>query len=133
MVRRNKQQKLLYYTRPHFYNKLLAQLDEIEEKVCWLLAKHEHFRNCDKCLIFHYWKEVDEWNRLTLRQDIHALTSPESIIRIRRHLQNDLDLWIPTDQEVIKARKIKEEGIKSWLSMHKRMAFNEYDTYSHTP
>lgn len=121
MVRRNKQQKLLYYVRPKFYDKLLNELEEVEEKVCWLLAKYKHFRNCDTCLLFYYWREVENWNCLIVENIIHRLTAAETITRVRRYIQNDLHLWLPTDSEVILKRDIKKNVMCDWATNHKNI------------
>lgn len=118
MTKRTRQQKLLYYTSPRFYQKVLNQLEEVEEKVCFLLAKDEHFRNCDNCLLFHYWQNVDNiYTHLLFRfkDERHKCTSAETITRCRRYIQNTLGLWLPTDPEVIKRRKIKELAIREWV------------------
>lgn len=123
-MRRTKQQKLMLYTRHHFYNKILSDMDQLEEKVCWLLAKHEHLRNCDNCLILKIWKDVDNWNGLPYEQEVHRLTSSDSITRVRRKLQ-EMGLWIPTDEDVIKARRIKESAIRDWAINDHKMTYSQ--------
>jgi hypothetical protein len=132
-IRRTKKQKLLYYTNPRFYNKLFAELETTEERVCWLLAKDEHLRNCDNCLLFKFWREVDDWDGLTLRQSIHKLTPAEDITRCRRRIQNTYHLWPPTDQEVISKRRIKEEVIKEWITTSNSFAIREDIYYGQFP
>ena len=124
-MRRTKQQKLLYYTRPHFYQKVLSQLQEVEEKICWLLAKSEHFRNCDMCLMFYYWSHIDHWNSYQNPTTLHKLTSAETITRCRRYIQNTLHLWVPTDPEVVEKRSIKESAIKEWFIARNKIGLAE--------
>ncbi|KKM65630.1 hypothetical protein LCGC14_1489370 [marine sediment metagenome] len=120
-MRRTKQQKLLYYTRPSFYHRVLLQLEDVEEKVCWLLAKYEKTRNSDMFLLMKFWNEAEQWNGMFIEPYIYRITSAETITRIRRYLQNTLHLWMPTDEEVIEARSIKELAIKDWAIAKARM------------
>ena len=125
MAKRNNQQKLLYFTRPNFYNKVLEELNQLDEIICWLLMKHEHFRNCDKCLIWHVWEEVDKLQFMPDKDKKHSLTSSESIRRVRQKLQ-ELGLWIPTDPEVIKKRNIKKQAISDWVVNYEKIQGKEY-------
>lgn len=128
MTRRTKQQKLIYYTNPRFYEKVLSQLQETEEKVCWLLAKDERLRNSDLYLITEYWRQVDDIRAVILPlHEVHhnMLAMPNTITRVRRHLQNDLGLWPPTDPEVIQKRAIKEQVIRDWIITRKSIVPSE--------
>lgn len=118
-MRRTLQQKLMMYTRSSFYQKVISDLQDVEERVCLFLQKNEHHRNCDKCLIWDYWKEVDYLTYLPNEHEIHNLTHPESIRRVRQRLQ-EMGLWPPTDDDVIKKRKIKEQAMRDW-AVHKEM------------
>ena len=117
MVRRNKQQKLLYFTRPHFYKKIIAELESMQEKVCWLLAKHIETRNNDKLLVFKYWTDVDQvlFTFASPPEIIKQLSNPYDIIRERQIIQNQLHLWPPTNPEVIECRQIKEAAVIDWV------------------
>ncbi len=114
MIKRTKQQKLLYYTRPSFYHNVLQQLEDVEEKVCWLLSKYEKTRNSDMFLLMKFWNKAEYWNGLFIEPYIYRITSAETITRVRRYLQNTLHLWIPTDEDVREKRAIKELAMKDW-------------------
>ena len=116
-MRRNKIQKVLYYTSKTFVEKIVEDLEEIEEKVAWLLANNEHLRNCDMCLVIDYWKYVDKIreNILETRYEIHKATSFESIRRSRQYIQNELNLWLPTEANIIEERGIKKEAVEKWI------------------
>jgi len=121
-MKRTKEEKVFYYTRPGLYLKKIEKLNDCEEKVVLLLAKSEHLRNCDKCLIFAYWKEADRFHMFTkwfldesvLIEKIHTLTPAETITRVRRYIQNDLNLWLPTEKDVIESREINKDAVKEW-------------------
>ena len=115
-MKRSLKEKLFYYSQPGIYKKKIEELSECEEKVVWLFAKFPHLRDCDKCLLFEYWKCVDDFYPQFLRDKeiIHKLTPAETITRIRRYIQNDLGLFLPTDSDVIKAREISELAVSDW-------------------
>jgi hypothetical protein len=119
-MKRSKQEKIFYYTMPGLYAKKILELETCAERVCWLLEKNEHLRNCDKCLIIYYWKHVDALDNVS-KDNIHSLTPSESIRRVRQHIQNDLGLWPPTEEKVLLARKINESAVQDWILNHKRI------------
>ena len=93
-MKRTIKQKKLFYTTTSFKSKNIRDLQTVEENVAYLLNNFPHLRNCDKCLIFYYFKHIDGLTKIT-RENIHKLTSAESITRIRRHLQRDCDVFLP--------------------------------------
>lgn len=97
----------LVYQSKVFYSILFEHLATIEAGVCWLLAKHEHFRNCDKCLLHGYFKEVS-----VKLEDPHTWPNAGAILRARRKVQNTFKLWLPTDPEVRHKRRISEEAYR---------------------
>lgn len=123
MTKRTHEQKLLYYTRPHFYKKILADLDMMEEKVCWLLGKYEKLRNNDKLLVFKYWTEVDQvlFTFASPHEIINQVSNPYDIIRQRQIIQNQLNLWQPTDPDVVECRQIKEAAMLEWVINQKKI------------
>lgn len=121
MIRRNKEQKIFYYSQPGIYRRKIMELETAEERVCWLFKNHEHLRNCTKCLIFHYWFLVDNLSSITELSPelLHQVTPAETITRAARHIQNDLGLWLPTDENELEARRINEFAVKEWATRHK--------------
>jgi hypothetical protein len=116
--RRTAEEKQYYLTAPWVFKLKVEELNNVEEKVTWLLARKEHLRNCDKCLIMYYWKIVDGLKKIN-KQAVHALTSSETIRRVRQHIQNDLALYLPTDEDTRHARKITEEAYIFWVQKNK--------------
>ena len=63
----------------------LAKIEELEttaEKVCWLLSRNEHLRNCDKCLIKAYEQQVDNYDG-TLNYDKKLIYPTQKIFEGR--------------------------------------------------
>ncbi len=129
-MKRSLKEKIFYYSQSGLYRKKIESLRECEEKVIWLLAKYSHLRDCDKCLLFNYWAFVDGLdvlagttiNTFSLNRElVHKLTPAETITRIRRYIQNDLGLFLPTDPDVIKAREISELDVHDWANRIKEM------------
>jgi len=127
MVKRSKQQKLIYYTNPRFYEKVITELKETEEKVALLLKMDIRSRNDDTRLITEYWRKINGIRALILplRSEQRVLmTAAETITRTRRKLAEfarkninecpDLDYLLPIDEEVIEKRNIKEAAIRDW-------------------
>jgi hypothetical protein len=119
-MKKTKEHKLFYYTMPGIYAKKIIELETCEERTAWLLQKNEHLRNCDKCLLIYYWKHVDNLDNIS-RENIHAMTSAESITRARRILQNNLGLFLPTDAEVVRSRAINEVAVMEWAFKEREM------------
>lgn len=81
---------------------MLQSLKNIEQRVGLVLAKYPDARNDDKLLIKLYWEEFDKVKSLN---DIVDATPPETIMRVRRKL-NEKGKYLPTDPEVLKRRRL---------------------------
>jgi len=114
MIRRTIEQKKIYYSRPGLYRKKLEELESTEEKVIWLLNKYENLRNNDKLLIFAFWLHENKVSFDLDESIIKSLASPETIRRVRQKIQNEYNLYLPTDQEILESRDICEEAVKDW-------------------
>jgi len=111
---RSKKEETFYYAHPGLYNKVIREINLTKDRVAWLLEKYPHLRGCDKCLIFNFWIVSDNYN-LSLKKDhIHNLTGSATILRVRRYLQNELNLFLPEEDYVRKARGISEQAFKEW-------------------
>ncbi len=87
-----------------------------------ILREFPETRNSDIALTIELWKEfhpdlIEDW-----KIDINLLfTLPraDNISRCRR-LLNEKGLFLPTDPDVLKARRIKRKGISAWVLDSKR-------------
>lgn len=86
-----------------------------QEKICDVMRRHPESRDCDTYLIFHYWADHAKDSKVKAffrklvyelsDQEIRHLRQPETIIRMRRHIQNDLGLFKPVEQETVERRE----------------------------
>ena len=115
------QEKIFYYTHPGIYQKKLQELTTTEEKVAVLLKQHEALRNSDKLLTFYYWILVDGYKGELDNKAILSLTPAESIRRVRQFIQSPegLNMFLPTDPEVIQARNITKNAVGDWVRIMK--------------
>ena len=111
-----KEEKMILYIGSNFITKRIYELKETQEKVAWLLATTEHLRNCDKCLIQYFWRVCDGYKGSLSNKAIHSLTPAETITRQRRFIQNTLNLYPPTDEDVAVKRNISKHVFNSWFS-----------------
>ena len=97
---------------PESFDAFSRRMNTIASKVEILLEENEECRNDDLFLIFEYWRKFDDSK---LKMPTHKITSPESIRRIREHIQNDLNKYPPTKEEVRRKREIHRRRVKRFL------------------
>lgn len=112
-------QELLFYFTMFPFKKKIDEMRKVTEKTAWILANYPFTRNSDKALIFKYWREADKIIEVT-EENYDKLTIAESITRSRRKLQNELGLYLPTDEEIIEQRRINEDAVRSWAIWSKK-------------
>lgn len=95
-------------------DEIKKEFDTVRENVIWILREDERARNSDKWLLIRYWQDVNKVNCFIPYDQIQNLTLPETIRRVRQHLQAE-GHYPPTDQEVIKQRAKREEGIRRYF------------------
>lgn len=103
------------------YGRNIKELDNTLKRVAWLLIKHKQLRNTDIALIYFYWKYVNKFDGRLSLDKLKELTNPETIRRCRAKLQSPIEkggygLLPPTDPHIRKARKIKEEAYRDWVT-----------------
>lgn len=78
-----------------------------------VLESEKRARNSDKYLIWHIWRNIQhkDLNRFEKFKEVHH---PRSIIRVRQEIQNQDGMYLPTDPDVIKKRRIKEKEIRDY-------------------
>ncbi|CDQ41779.1 hypothetical protein [Virgibacillus salexigens] len=95
-----------------FYADLIQELKHKKEKVAFILEHFPDSRNNDNILCSLYWKLVDKAKTV---DDIMHATSPEVIRRARQKIQNDYHLYMPTDEKVLKKRRISAEIVERYI------------------
>jgi len=100
---------------------------EVNEIVLQVLAEEVTTRNSDKLLLLKVWFKMG-WNSNVPFEDLEKISSPESITRCRRQIQNDSNnpRFLPTDPKVIAARGIKEEQLRAYYGGRRDDIINEY-------
>ena len=116
---RTREESIFYYTSIP-YNKKIKELNRVKEKTAWILANYPFTRNSDKALIYQYWRIADEIEEVN-EENFDELTIAESITRSRRYIQNDLNLYLPTDEEIIAGRRISEQAVRDWIIRNKQL------------
>jgi len=91
------------------------KLRTVKDRVEFLLQKYPPTRNNDFYLTLLYLKYFDniplpyiEWDHIV------KATTPETVSRCRRKIQNDENRFLPTDPKVRRQRKIAEEIYRQW-------------------
>ena len=95
----------------------------LKEKVIYCLKKYPETRNSDIKLTNAVW--VDFYQGFLFRDgegswcvrllSLYSMPREDDIKRVRATIQNKKHLFLPTDWEVAKQRKIKEEVWRSYL------------------
>lgn len=110
----------------------MARLKDFKAKVLKILADHPKARNNDGTLMAHFVQKhcshlifYGPENRPMLPLDKFQFLPPfESIRRVRAIIQNENELYQPTDPAVRKARRIKEVDMRNF---EVREAINYYE------
>jgi len=90
------------------------ELKKVKEYVLELLEKDERCRNSDKWLTYKVMRKFT--NIYIPFEDFEKMPSFESIRRTRAMIQNKEGLFLPTDKDVIKKRKINQEEWREFFS-----------------
>lgn len=91
------------------------QHQDLKDRVKDVMRKKKGARNSDQFLMWYFWKyeqdvDLEEYDSFSDGKSASTLT------RIRREIQNEDGVLLPTKAEVLKQRKFKEEEIKDFYS-----------------
>jgi hypothetical protein len=89
---------------------IATRAKKVKENLLTLLEEHPDTRNDDRLLMLKYWERFDGVDLTGSFQDqfTSGITNPESIRRGRQSIQN-AGLFLPTDEEVLKRRRMLAE------------------------
>lgn len=89
---------------------IATRAKKVKENLLTLLEEVPETRNNDRLLMLKYWERFDGVNLTGPFQDqfTNAITNPESIRRGRQSIQST-GLFLPTDEEVLKNRRMLAE------------------------
>jgi len=96
---------------------VLEELRTVKERVEYILRKYPEARNSDFYLIVLYIrkfeKKLSKYIKYIPYEVIRGYDGLfESIRRARQYIQNTEGKYLPTDPEVLKKRRIKEQAIR---------------------
>lgn len=92
------------------------EFETVRDLVRDLLKKEPRCRNDDKWLIY---RVMSHFTRVFIPyDDFDKFPSYESVSRCRRKIQYDEGLFLPTDPDVLRKRRIKTDEVKIWALKH---------------
>jgi hypothetical protein len=97
-------------------NDVAEEFKKTKELVERFLAEYPKCRNSDKELVYRVWSEGQGVRLYIPFAEFERLIPIESITRARRIVQNKERKYLPTDSDVIRRRRIKEEALREILS-----------------
>tara|TARA_R100001086_G_scaffold118472_2_gene60888 strand:- start:1487 stop:1819 length:333 start_codon:yes stop_codon:yes gene_type:complete len=98
----------------------MSELKTFKERVALILKEHEAARNNDGTLMAYYIDrfhsdlvhKAEKLGKVIPLSNMKYLPPFESIRRVRAIIQNVDGKYLPTDEKVIKARRIKEANMR---------------------
>lgn len=91
---------------------VINEIESVRNLVVSVLKEDTRARNDDNWLIY---KVISRLTKIFISfEDFNKLPKFETIRRIRQKIQNEEGLYIPTDDKVIKRRKIKEGILRNY-------------------
>lgn len=97
-------------------NATISEFLKTKEGVESLLANDERCRNDDLWLILRYWESMQHITLQIPFDQLSAMTSAETITRVRREIQNKENKYLPTKADVLIKRRIRQETIHDYYS-----------------
>lgn len=95
-----------------------SRAKKVKENVLTLLEEIPDTRNSDRLLMIKYWERFDEISFDNFSEEfIQKATQPESIRRSRQSIQA-AGLFIPTDIEVLKSRRMLAEETRQYYAQN---------------
>lgn len=102
---------------------------KLETQLRAILKEDERSTNSDIRLTQMHWyrnhrhaiRMIDGEPFINLKR-LYDVTSQDSIKRVRAHIQNDLNEYLPTDPAVRKKRKISEQAWQEYLGYPEKIA-----------
>jgi len=102
--------------------KTKRKLETVKASVRALLEEYPESRNDDRYLFVLYWRTVDEIKDSSKTvisfipfEEIKRATSPETITRARRKIQENGE-YLPTDPKVLDIRMKRSEAMRKIMS-----------------
>lgn len=95
-----------------------SRAKKVRENVLTLLEEVPETRNSDRLLMLKYWERFDEIPFENFAEEfVQRATQPESIRRARQSIQS-VGLYVPTDVEVLKNRRMLAEETRQYYAQN---------------
>ncbi|WP_240033785.1 hypothetical protein [Oceanobacillus profundus] len=94
---------ITHFVSNEFYSSMLEELENKKEKIAFILQHFPDTRENDNLLCSMYWKLVENVEHV---DDIARATKSEVIRRARQKIQNERGLYLPSDPDVIRRRRL---------------------------
>lgn len=91
-----------------------GEFGQAKSAVCNVLEWDERARNDDLWLILMVWQKMQHIKLFVPYEKLGVMFKPETLSRVRRHVQNDLGLFLPSDPAVLVRRKVRADLIRSY-------------------
>ncbi len=88
------------------------EFNTVTSLVLEILETDVRSRNCDKWLTYRVMRHFT--NIYIPFEDFKKIPAFETIKRCRAKIQNEENLYLPTDNKVVAKRKKRERGVKLW-------------------
>lgn len=93
------------------YRNILVEIKEKQSKVHFIMENFPETRNDDSLLCLMYWKLVEGAENL---EDVLWLTKAEVVRRARQKIQ-EKGILLPTDEDVLRRRRINEKIVRQGI------------------
>lgn len=97
--------------KPTYMTKSKQNILKLKEQTEYILNKYKASRNCDKALTWMVWNTFYNVTDSVSYLKFLSVPSQSNITRYRAHFQNQLYLYVPTDELIAKHRHL---NIEKW-------------------
>lgn len=108
----------------------MKEISEAKELVKEVMTEDEKCRNSDLWLCLQVWRK--QGVRIYINyEDMHKMFVPETISRVRRDIQHNDKILLPTLSAVLIGRKFKEDQIRRYFATKPDILYKwEQDFYN---
>lgn len=95
---------------------VVSEFESAKSMVSTVLASDERARNDDLWLILQVWQRQQKIKLFVPYDKLGEMFRPETLSRVRRFLQNDSGLFLPTDPQVLVRRRVRADLVKKYYA-----------------
>jgi hypothetical protein len=95
-------------------DKIEQEVKDVIIDVTKILSQSKRAREDDLWLCIQYWRMCGI--RIYINyEDLKTMTTPETITRARRIVQNEMHIFLPENPDVLIRRRVKEEILRNYF------------------